>query len=184
MKTFIAFAALAIAPLACGQELKLTVMDKLKPLASNVVDLNLGKDLLGLGGGFLPDDKGDGAKVKKLVQGLNNVVIRSFEFAKEGAYSDADVQQLISEMNAPGWKLVVSADEKHDTGREISRIWTKASGEGELGGLRILSAEPKELSVIEITGRVSLKDLGDLGGLGLPGLGSEHTGQHQKKQEE
>ena len=183
MKRLVALAALAAAPFACAQELKLTVIDKLKPLASNVVDLNLSKDLLGLGAGFLGDSKGDAAKVKKLVEGLNNIVIRSFEFEKEGLYSDADVKQIISEMGTPGWKLVISVDEKHDKGHEISRIWTKASGEGELGGLRIMSAEPKELSVIEITGRVSLKDLGDLGGLGIPGIASEH-GQPTKKNEE
>jgi hypothetical protein len=183
MKRFVAVAAMVVAPLACAQELKLTVFDKLKPQASNIVDLNLSKDLLGLGAGFLGND-GDDAKVKKLTEGLNNIFIRSLEFEKEGVYSDADVKQIISEMTAPGWKLVISADEKHGSGHETSRIWIKATGNGELGGLRIMSAEPKELSAIEITGRVSLKDLGALGDLGIPGIGSEHTGQASKKKEE
>jgi hypothetical protein len=183
MNRFVAVAVLAVAPMACAQELKLSVFDRLKPQASNVVDLNLSKDLLGLAGGVLSND-GDNAKVKKLAEGLNNVVIRSLEFGKEGAYTDADVSQIISEMNIPGWKLVVSVDEKHEKGREISRIWTKATGNGEMGGLRIMSAEPKELTVVEITGRISLKDLGDLKGLGIPNIGSEHTGQAQKKEKE
>jgi hypothetical protein len=178
MKRLVAFATLALAPLACGQELKLPVFDRLKPQASNVVDLNLSKDLLGLGGGLLGND------VKKITEGLNNIVIHSLEFGKEGAYSDADVSQIISEMSSSGWKLVVSADEKHEKGREISRIWTKVTGNGEIGGLRIMSAEPKELSVIEITGRINLKDLGELKGLGIPNIGSEHTGQAPKKDKE
>jgi hypothetical protein len=182
MKRLIAFVLLAVAPLARAQELKLAVFDKLKAQASNVVDLNLSKDLLGLGAGFLGGEKGDGAKIKKLAEGLNNVLIRSFEFEKEGVYSDADVKQLISEMSGPGWKLVVSADEKKE--REISRIWIKSVAEGEVGGLRIMSAEPKELSVIEITGKIRLEDLKDLGGLGIPNIGSEHTGQPPKKNEE
>ncbi len=59
----------------------------------------------------------------------------------------------------------------------------KSAGGGEIGGLRIISAEPKELSVIEITGKVSLEDLKDLGGLGVPNLkfGSEHTAPATKK---
>jgi hypothetical protein len=182
MKRMLAFAALAVAPFAWAQELKLTAFDKLKPQASNIVDLNLSKDLLGLAAGFLAGD-GDAAKVKKLTEGINNIVIRSFEFEKEGVYSDADVKQLISEMSTPGWKLSISADEKHGNGREISRIWTKPTGNGEIGGIRILSAEPKELSAIEITGRVNLQDLGDLKGLGI-NLGSERTGQPEKKKEE
>jgi hypothetical protein len=174
MRTFVSLAVLALAPLVYAQELKLAVFDKLKSQASNVVDLNLSKDLLGLGAGFL-GKQGDGADVKKLVEGLNNVVVRSFEFEKEGAYSDADVKELIAEMSVPDWKLVISADEKK--GREISRIWTKATGAGEIGGLRILSAEPKELSVIEITGRVRLEDLKKLGGLGVPNILSQHAAQ-------
>ena len=99
MKRFVAFAVLTLAPLACGQELKLAVLDKLKAQSSNTVDLNLSKDLLGLGAGVLGSTKGDGgAKVKKLVEGLNNIVIRSFEFEKEGAYSDADVKELLAEL--------------------------------------------------------------------------------------
>jgi hypothetical protein len=182
MKTAFAFSMLAIVPIVCAQELKLSAFDRLKPLASNVVDLNLSKDLLGLATGFLGGEKGDGARIKKLAEGLNNVVIRSFEFDKEGVYSDADVKQLIAEMSSAGWKLVVSAYDKKE--RETSRIWLKATGNGELGGMRILSAEPKELSVIEITGKIRLEDLKDLGGLGIPDIPTDHTGQPSKKDEE
>ena len=181
MKKLVAFAALALAPLACAQ-LKLTVFDKLKAKASDVVNINLNKDLLGLGAGFLGSDKGDGAKIKKLAEGLNSILIHSLEFDKEGAYSDADVKQIVSEMGGPGWNLVVSADE--NKGREISRIWIKASGNGELGGLRIMSAESKELSIIEIIGKIRLEDLKDLGALGIPNIASEHTGKPAEKKEE
>jgi hypothetical protein len=183
MKKCVVLAALALTPLACGQ-LKLSVFDKLKAQASDSVNLNLGKDLLTLGSGLLGDGKGDAAKVKKLAEGLSSILIQSLEFEKEGVYSSADVQQIISEMSGPGWTLVLSADEKKE--HEISRIWIKSSSSGELGGLRIMSAEPKELSVIEIIGKVSLKDLGDLGGLGLgiPNLAGGHTSQPPKKNEE
>jgi hypothetical protein len=180
MKTVVV--ALVFAHFASAQELHLPVFERLKHQASNVVDLNLSKDLLGLGAGFLGGDKGDGDKVKKLVEGLNNVVIHSLEFEKEGVYSDADVTQIIHEMDTPGWKLVVSADEKK--GHEISRIWLKATGNGELGGLRIMSAEAKELSVIEITGKIRLEDLKELGGLGIPNIVSQHTAQPVKKNDE
>jgi hypothetical protein len=181
MRTLVVVVVLA--HFACAQELHLPVFDRLKPQASNVVDLNLSKDLLGLGAGFLGGDKGDGAKVKKVVEGLNNIVIHSLEFEKAGAYSDADVDQIIHEMDTPGWKLVVSADEKKK-GHEISRIWLKSTGEGELGGLRIMSAEPKELSIIEITGKIRLEDLKELGGLGVPNILSQHTAEPVKKNDE
>ena len=186
MRKYLALAALVAAPLACAQGLKLSVLDKLKEKASSVTDLNLNKDMLGLGASFLGNDKGsDAAKVKKLSEGLSGILIRSLEFEKEGAYTPADVQSLIAEMGSTGWNLVVSSDEKHGNSREVSRIWVKTAGSGELGGVRIMSAESKELSVIEISGKIRLEDLKDLGGLGIPNLhiGSEHNGKPAAKEE-
>jgi hypothetical protein len=186
MRRYLAFGVLALAPLicaqgVCAQGLKLNTFEKLKDKASDSTDLTLSKDLLKMGAGFLGSDA-DAAKVKKLAAGLNGILIRSLEFEKEGAYTNADVQALIAEMGSPGWSLVISADEKSGSGHEISRVWIKGSENGELGGLRILSAEPKELSAIEILGRVRLEDLKDLGGLGVPDLNiGSHQGQSKGK---
>jgi Domain of unknown function (DUF4252) len=183
MKRYLALAVLVLAPSAGAQTLKLTVFDKLKVKASEVTDMNLNKDMLGLGASFLGGDK-DTDKIKKLASGLNSIQIRSLEFDKAGEYTDADVKQLISELAGPGWNLVIHSTENH--GRDTARVWIKASGNGELGGLRILSAEEKELAVIEITGKVRLEDLKDLGALGVPdiNLGNENTGKPAKKNEE
>jgi hypothetical protein len=172
MRKFLALAALCCAPLACAQGLKLSVFERLKDKAASVTNLNLSKDILGLGASFLGGDKGDkdAAKVKKLADGLQGILIHSLEFDKEGAYTPADVQSLIAELGSPGWNLVISADEKKAGGREISRIWMKPGSAGEVGGLRILSAEAKELSVIEITGKIRIEDLKDLGALGVPNV--------------
>jgi hypothetical protein len=183
MKRYLALAALALAPQVWSQELKLTVFDRLKDKASEVTNLNLPKSVIDFAGGILGGGE-DGAKLKKLVDGLQGILVRSLEFDKEGAYTKADVQSLISEMGGPGWNLIISADENH--GQEISRIWIRTGGNGELGGMRILSAESKELSVIEINGKIRVEDLKQLEGLGIPNinLGSEHTGNSTKKKEE
>ncbi len=102
MKMYMALIVLTFAPAAYAQGLKLDVFDRLKSKASEVVDLDLPKDLLGLGGTFLGGDKGDGEKVKKLAAGLNSVLVKSFKFENEGVYTDADVKQLISELDGPG----------------------------------------------------------------------------------
>ena len=182
MKRYLAVAALAVAPLVCAQVLKLDVLERLKARASNATDVNLNKDLLTLGAGVLGGDKDNGDKIKKLAAGLDSVLVRSLEFDKEGAYSDADVKQLASELSGPGWNLIVSADEK----KEKSRIWIKSGGAGDIGGVRVLSAEQKELTVVEIVGKIHLEDLKDLKALGIPNLniGSEHTGKPAKKDEE
>ena len=125
MRRYVAMAVLAFAPLGIAQELRLPVFDKLKEKASDVTNLTLNKNLLQLGVGFLGNDK-DAAKIKKLVEGLNGIFVKSLEFDKEGAYTKADLQQLLSEVGGPGWNLIISSDENH--GQEISRIWIKTSG--------------------------------------------------------
>ena len=182
MKRYLSVILLAAAPMAYGQALKLEVFDRLKDKAKEAVDLNLPKDLIGVAAGVLGNGGGDAGKAKKLAAGLNSVLVKSLEFDKPGVYTDNDVKNLIAELGTPGWKLVISANEKN----EKSRIWFKSSENGEFGGIRIMSAEGKELSVIEILGKVNLEDLKDLGGLGIPNLNInvEHTGQPAKKNEE
>jgi hypothetical protein len=183
MKRWVALAVLAVAPAAWAQELKLSVFDRLKDKASDSTDLNLSKELIKMALPWLGDGDAEGAKVKRLAEGFNGLRIRSLEFEKEGVYTDADVQQLISELAGPGWILTVSADQKHKNGREISRIWVKASTAGELGGMRILSAEPKELSVIVMSGRFRPEDMKDLEEIG-PNFGNGRGERPAKKKEE
>jgi hypothetical protein len=171
MKRYLVLAALLVAPLAWAQEPKLTVFERLKDMASDSTNINLPKDLIRAGAGILgalgSDDK-DIAKLKKLADGLNGIIVRSLEFEKEGAFTKADVQQLISELGGPGWNLIVNSSENH--GQEISRVWIKIGGNGEVGGLRILSVESKELTVVSIDGKVRLEDLKDLEALGVPDI--------------
>src|SRR5579872_6449815 len=131
MTRYLALGVLALAPLAYAQELNLTVFDRLKDKAKEVVDLNLPKNLIDIGSVILDGD------AKKLTAGMNRIVVKSLEFDKEGVYADADVKQLTTELGSPGWDLVIRVDEK----KEKSRIWIKSASNGDVGGLRILSAE-------------------------------------------
>ncbi|HEY3840366.1 MAG TPA: DUF4252 domain-containing protein [Bryobacteraceae bacterium] len=181
---YLAYALLAVAPVVSAQELKLSVFDRLKDRCTDMTDINLPKNLIDVAKSFLPvDTPGDAARFKRLADGLSGVMVKSCEFDKEGAYTDADVKQLISELAGPGWNLIISSTENH--GRDVSRIWIKAGGNGEVGGLRILSAEAKELAVVAITGRVRPEDIKDLGALGVPNILNDHNEKSpQKKNEE
>jgi hypothetical protein len=171
----LAFALLALVTSLSAQEIKLSVFDRLKEKCSDMTDLHLNKNLIDLARGFLSGNKdGDAAKLKTVVDGLNGIVVKSCSFDKEGMYTDADVKQLISELSGSGWNLIISSTENH--GKDVARIWVKAGGNGEIGGLRILSAEHKELSVIVIDGTVRPEDLHLLEGLGVPEI-SPHKDQ-------
>ena len=45
----------------------------------------------------------------------------------------------------------------------------KAGTGSQIGGLAIIAAEPKELTIVSLTGTISMDDLADLGGqFGIP----------------
>lgn len=181
MKRYLLLAALAIAPLACAQGLKLAVFDRLRDKATDKTEIEIPKALMRAAAGLLGDDP-DSAKARKLVEGLESILVKSLSFDKPGVFTSADVQQLNSELATTGWSQIVNVTE--DGGKDVSRIWVKLGASGEIAGLRILAAEDDELSVVEIVGKVRLQDLAGLEFLGLPSDILKRTEKSEKKKEE
>lgn len=162
-----------IGPLA-AQDVKLPAsLDHLAAKAAEVVDVTLDGKMLEFAGKFLSSKDPDEAKAKGLLAGLKGIYVKSFEFEKEGEYSPADVEAIRSQLRAPAWSRIVGVVSKR--GGENAEIFLK-TGEGDhIGGLVILAAEPKELTVVSIVGQISLDDLSDLGGrFGVPELEVPH----------
>ncbi len=153
---------------AWAQDIKMPpAFDKLAAKAEESVDVTLDSGMLQLGGKFLSDKDADEAKAKKLIGGLKGIYVRSFEFAKEGEYSAADVDALRSQLQPPVWSRVVGVTSKK--GGEITEVYFKTSNGAQIGGLVVIDAEPKELTVVSISGAISPEDLADLGGqFGIP----------------
>src|SRR5579872_537422 len=106
----ISIGLLALAPLL-AQELKLP--PHLGAKARETVEVTLDSNMLQLAGKFL-SSKGDEAEAKKLIAGLKSIVVRSFEFEKEGAYSDADVEAIRAQFRGPGWSRMVGVHSRKD----------------------------------------------------------------------
>jgi hypothetical protein len=104
--------------------------------------------------------------------------VRNFEFSSKDQYSMADVEPIRQQIRARGWSRVVESREKNDDGtvREYDEVYIN-TGAG--GGLAIISAEPKELSVVYIDGVLKLEDLQKLHGLGVPDIDIEHDSKDQ-----
>jgi hypothetical protein len=165
----------AVLPLA-AQDVKLPAsLNKLAEKASEVVDVTLDGAMLKLASKFLSKDDPDEAKVKNLVTGLKGIYVKSFEFEKEGEYSPADVEAIRTQLHGPGWSRMVGVISKKDG--ENADIYMKLDGD-RVGGLVILAAEPKELTVVNIVGNIDIDQLSELGGhFGVPDV----EVQHEKK---
>jgi hypothetical protein len=163
---------------AWGQQrtgaLDLTSLDKLEDKAKEVNVVTLDQNLLRLAGVVLDDKDKDQATAKALLSGIRAVYVRNFEFSSKDQYSMADVEPIRKQIQALGWSKIVESREKNDDGtlKEIDEVYIN-TGAG--GGLAVISAEPKELSVVYIDGVVKVEDLKKLRGIGVPDLDIEDT---------
>jgi hypothetical protein len=170
-------AVLFVFVLACGpafgQGAKLQLnLDHLAAKAEKVVNVNVDGSMLEMSREFLGGKKGPAvagaeAEAKEMLEGLQGVYVRSFEFANAGAYSDSDVEAIRKQLTGPGWVSFV--DVKDSKKGETVSIYAYMEG-GKQTGMVVLAAEPKELTVVNIVGQVDLAKLGKLQGkmLGFP----------------
>jgi hypothetical protein len=154
--------------------------DKLADKADEVADVTLGPDMLGLAGKFLSDKDPDDKAAKKAASWIKGVYVRSYKFAKEGEYSEADVELLRAQMRGPGWSCIVNVRSKKK-GENTQVCFFSENGKS--AGMAIVAAEPKELTIVSIAGPIDPEHLGALEGqFGIPkvNLDSKQTKQDKK----
>jgi hypothetical protein len=163
MKKALLFLAAAIPSLA-QQNFDFKTLDKLGANAKESTNITLEGSTLKLAGSLLGDGK-DSAK--SLINSLTGIYIRSYEFDKPGQYNETDLAPLRSYLKSGQWSKIVDA--KDD--KEASEIYIQPLPGDRLGGLVIISAEAKEVSVVFITGALNMSDIAKLSGnLGIPDL--------------
>jgi hypothetical protein len=151
--------------LAQGAHLQLGHLDRLASQAAESVNVTIDPAMLKLASAFLKGDR-DQAALKEMLAGVKGVYVRSFEFERENVYTPEDVNAIRKQLTAPGWERLVTVDSKRD--RELVEVYSWREGNGS-GGLAILVAEPKELTVVNIVGPFDLAKLAALqGNFGIP----------------
>jgi hypothetical protein len=151
------------AAVAQGAQLQLDHLSRLAAQASNVVDVTVDAAMLQLAAGLMSKEKANDAAIKQLIANLRGVYVRSFEFNRDGAYTDADVDAVREQLKAP-WARMVNV---RDAGESVE-VYVYREGE-KSGGVAIVVAEPRELTIVNIVGPIDLAQLAALGGqLGIP----------------
>jgi len=166
----LALAAMAVPAMAqSGLPLPSPVEKELAARASNVTEVTLGKNMLGFAAKFMDGKDKDDEAAKHLIEGLDGIYVRSYEFGKPGAYSEADLKPLRDQLRGSEWKTIVSSHEKDDNVDIMMR-----QENGQTTGLIVIAAEAMEVTIVNIVGKVSLQDLSSLGGqFGVPKVGAK-----------
>lgn len=163
------FGGAAITAHAQGAKLQMDQLDVLAKKASETVDVKLDEHLMQTTAKIFSDK--DDAEIRELLKGVKGIYVKSFTFEKEGEYSQAEVDSILSQLRGGGWSKVVSVSNKKE--RDNVEVYLMMQGD-QVEGLAVISAEPKELTVVNIIGPVSLEKLSKLRGqFGVPELGIE-----------
>ena len=165
MRKFIVSLALTllIAIPASAQRINLDFLSDLEERADEVVDVTLDSTLLRLGAKFLGHDADERA-IRDMVQGLEGIYVRSYEFASAGEYDRKLIDRVKTQLG-PSWKALVNVRSKT---KENVNIYADMRGD-RIVGLVIIAAEPRELTVVNIVGPIDIDKLAELQGeFGIP----------------
>jgi hypothetical protein len=183
IKSLALAALLLLAPPARAQDIRLRLdsLDKLEARATDSVDVTLDGSILRLVVGVLKDSNPEERAVKELVLGLKGIYVKVYEFDHPGAYSEADVDAVRSQLRAPAWSRMVGIKSKKEG--ENMEVYTLTSTVGQIDGLTVLTTGDKQLAVIQIIGTIDLEKLIKLSGkLGIPSINiSKEAGKEPKE---
>jgi hypothetical protein len=167
----LAAAALALPAIAVAQNAPLPepspVEKDLAARASDVTEVTLGKNMLAFAAKVMNGKDQDDIATRHLIEGLDGIYVRSYEFDKEGQFSTDQVDQLRKYFETSEWSSLIKERERKSG--ESTDVMVKLVN-GESHGLFILSVEPKELTIVLILGPIKMDQLGELKGIG--GLGA------------
>jgi Zn-dependent alcohol dehydrogenase len=167
----------AITAHAQGARLQIDQLDSLANRASETVDVKLDERLMATAAKIFSEK--EDAEIKEMLKGLKGIYVKSFEFEKAGEYSPADVESVMSQLRSGGWSKIVGFTSKKD-GDNVE-VYLMMQGD-QIQGLAVISAEPKEFTVVNIVGPVNLEKLTKLEGqFGVPELGLDQPKPKKSK---
>jgi hypothetical protein len=155
-------------PLAIGQKLDLK-LDEIAGKASQKHEIDLDGPLLKTAMANLPqlaakhtkpekDGKPSEIQLPALLSSVTGVYVRNYSFDTPGAYSDAELDGIRKQVgDGSGWMRIVRMKEKN----EATEVYLLSHGE-EIAGALVLSAQPKELTVVHVTGAATMAQMKEL----------------------
>ena len=166
---FLLLAVPAAAMQAQSARIILDIPPALAAKAVETVEVTLDGAMLRLAAKFLSSDDRDERATRDMIRSLQGIYVRSYEFDEDGAYDRTIVDKLRAQLG-PNWHRIVNVQSRM---RENTEIYTEVRGDN-VTGLVILSAEPRELTIVNIVGPIDLDKLASLEGqFGIPRVSKE-----------
>ncbi len=156
-------------------------LKKLEDKAVDVVEVNVDGKLLKLAKRVLAkvNDK-DAEKVAEAIKGLKGIYVRVYNFEKENEYNPSDVDEIRSQLNAPGWQKLANVRSKKNN--QKVDVFTMFTGDL-LSGIAVVVSDSKSIALVNAIGPIDIDLLVELSGhLNIPEISIEKTDKQQKKE--
>jgi len=165
MKTLLIACLAALPVLAAPQQFQLN-LDAVAAKASQHVDVSLNASTLQFAAKFLDADDPDTAHIRKLIEAIDGIYVRHYNFKAAGVWTQADLDPTRSQLRGPEWSKIVGVTNTEEGGN--TEVWLHVAG-SKSTGVAIISTDPKEVTVVNIAGNIDLDTLAKLGGhFGVP----------------
>ncbi|MCU1347055.1 MAG: hypothetical protein JWO56_85 [Acidobacteria bacterium] len=162
---------------ASAQRVALELPSSLASKARESVDVTLDGPLLRLAAKFLSNEDAEERQVRAMVNKLEGIYVRSYEFDDEHAYDVATIEKFRAQLG-PEWKRLVTVKSRD---AENVEIYAMMRGEA-VAGLVVIAAEPRELTLVNIVGPIDLEQLASLEGeFGIPRMTSKSRSRSKEK---
>jgi hypothetical protein len=168
--TMFLFACLSVAAYGQNARLRIDSLSHLEANAVDITDISVDEQTLKLGWSVLSTQRStDEAKIRELLKGLKGVYVKVLEFDKDNAYSQSDLEDVRTQLRAPGWVRIVNVRSKRD-GDNVE-AYLMSDGD-KIQGVGVIVANSHEVAIVNVVGPIDLEKIGELEGqFGIPRLG-------------
>jgi hypothetical protein len=157
----------AISVNAQDARLRFERLSVLEDKARDVVEVNVDGKLLDLAKRVMVKVNDSNAKkVGQAISGLKGIYVRVYNFEKENEYDIADVEEIRSQLNAPGWEKLANVRSKKNN-QKID-VYTMFTGDV-MSGVAVVLSESKSIALVNVIGPIDIDLLAELSGkLNIP----------------
>ncbi|HEV7699024.1 MAG TPA: DUF4252 domain-containing protein [Pyrinomonadaceae bacterium] len=148
--------------------------------ARDVVEVNVEGKLLELAKRVTQKVNDPNAKkVGEAISGLRGIYVRVYNFENENEYNIADVDEIRSQLNAPGWERLANVRSKKNN--QKVDIFTMFTGD-KMDGVAVVMSDSKSVALVNVIGMIDIETLVELSGkLNIPKIDIDRDGTPKPK---
>ncbi len=147
--------------------------------AQDVVEVNIDGKLLDLAKRVMvKTNDADAKKVAQAISGLKGIYVRVYNFANENEYNVADVEEIRSQLNAPGWEKLANVRSKKNN--QKVDVYTMFTGD-QMSGVAVVVSDSKSIALVNVIGPIDIDLLAEMSGkLNIPKIEIEREANRKK----